>query len=534
MRRPLISVVTPVFNPSPAVLLACLDSVRCQDFRGWEHCLVDDASTAPHVRDILTSAAAADERIQVAFRSHNGGIVAASNDALRLATSDYVALLDHDDELADGVLGHVAAVVTADPNVDYLYTDEDHLTTSGQSFSRVYKPDWSPERFRSHMYTCHLSVLRRQLALDVGGFLSGYEGSQDYDLILRVTERARAVRHLPVLGYHWRMGTDSTAANPHAKPYAHAAGLRAVEDQCDRLGIAADVEMLEYQGYHRLRRRVFGSPTVSVIVPTVGSSGAVWGRSRVFVLDALRDVIERSSYKVNEIVVVVDPRTPQAVVDEAEAIGGARLRVVAGEGSFSFSGAVNRGVAHARGELVLFLNDDVQVIDEDFLETMVGLTQADDVGAVGCRLLYGDGTLQHAGHVYNGGAFHVFHGRGTEEPGPNGLLLVDREVSGVTAACMLVKRDVFEEVGGFSRQFPLNYNDVDFCLKVRRQGYRILYTPHASLYHFESATRRNEVTGAEHDAIRERWQHELDHDPYHHPALLKGRDDWAVPYGSPR
>jgi GT2 family glycosyltransferase len=534
MTRPLISIVTPVFNPAADVLEACLQSVRRQNFAAWEHCLVDDASTAPGVREILDAAAQSDDRVRLARRSENGGIVAASNDALQLARGDYVAFLDHDDLLADGVLAEVAAALTADPTIDYLYTDEDHLTASGQSFSRVYKPDWSPERFRSHMYTCHLSVVRRELAIDAGGLRSGYEGSQDYDLILRVTERARSVAHLPILGYHWRMGVDSTAANPHAKPYAHAAGLRAVADHCDRVGIPAEVEMLDYQGYHRLRRRVGGRPRVSVVMPTAGSSDRVWGRTRTFVVDALRDLMERASYNVHEVVLVADPRTPPAVVATARKLCGDRLLVVRGSEQFDFSAAINIGAAHADGDLLLLLNDDVQIIDDDFLETMIGLIQDVGVGVVGCRLLYADGTLQHAGHVYNGGAYHAFLGHGTDQPGPNGLLLVDREVSGVTAACMLVRRAVFEEVGGFSRSFPVNFNDVDFCLKVRRQGHRILYTPHASLYHFESGTRRNVVTGAEEDAIRARWAEQLDHDPYHHPALLKRRDDWAVPYGAHR
>ena len=328
------------------------------------------------------------------------------------------------------------------------------------------------------------------------------------------------------------MGPGSTAANPHAKPYAHAAGLRAVQDHCDRTGIDADVRMLSYQGYHRLHRRVAGHPTVSVVIPTSGSRGQVWGRTRCFVLDTLADLARRSTYDVHEVILVVDTTTSQALLDDACATIGDRLSVVAMDGPFSFAGKVNLGAAHASGDLLLLLNDDVQIIDEDFLATMVGLSQAGDVGAVGCRLLYADGTLQHAGHVYNGHAYHAFIGRGADEPGPNGLLLVEREVSGVTAACMLVKAAVFDAVGGLSPAFPMNFNDVDLCLKVRQLGLRILYTPHASLYHFESGTRRNEVAGSEEDVLRARWADQLDHDPYHHPDLLRGRDDWAVPYGA--
>jgi GT2 family glycosyltransferase len=462
----------------------------------------------------------------------NGGIVAASNDALAAATGEFVAFLDHDDRLAAGILAAVVDALDADPTIDYLYTDEDHLTMTGGTFLPVLKPDWSPERFRSHMYVNHLSVLRRELAVAVGGFHPEYEGSQDYDLILRATERARRVHHLPMVGYHWRMGKGSAAANPEAKPYAFEAGRRAVEAQCERLGIDATVEKLPYTGYHRLRRRVRDRPSVSVVIPTAGASGRVWGAHRTFVVEAVRSLVLHSTWPVDEWIVVADRQTPPAVLAALADLCGDRLRIVCYDRPFNFAASLNLGTARATGEYILLLNDDVELITGDFLETMLGLAQVPDVGVVGCKLLYDDGTLQHAGHVYSGEPMHAFLGRGADEPGPHGLLLVDREVSGVTAACALVRAGVYDEVGGFSPAFPLNYNDVDFCLKVRRAGYRILYTPHAALYHFESKSRRNVVTGDDHARIRDRWAYELDHDPYHNPNLLQGRDDWSVPYGA--
>src|SRR5262249_4839203 len=284
---PLVSVVTPVYDTPPDVLAACMASVREQD-GDWEHVLVDDASPAPHVASLLDAAAEADPRIRVVRRARNGGIAEASNAGLRAATGRFVALLDHDDQLATGVVAAVSKALVADDTIDYLYTDEDHLTEAGSSFLPVYKPDWSPERFRSHMYTNHLPVLSRELALEAGGFRREFEGSQDYDLILRVTERARQVRHLPIIGYHWRMGAGSAAANPDAKPYAFAAGLHAVQAHCDRVGLDATVEMLPWPGYHRLRRRLAVQPTVSVVIPTAGSSGLVWGAERYHVVDAVR------------------------------------------------------------------------------------------------------------------------------------------------------------------------------------------------------------------------------------------------------
>jgi GT2 family glycosyltransferase len=529
--NPTISVITPVYEPPLAVLDACIESVRSQDFTNWEHILVDDGSPTTAVSELLARHAATDSRLRITRRQVNGGIVAASNDAVALARGEFVVFLDHDDLLGSGVLQAVADALVEDPSIDYLYTDEDHLTDDGASFLPVYKPDWSPERFRSHMYVNHLSVLRRSLVTDVGGLRPEYEGSQDYDLVLRVTERARGIRHLPVVGYHWRMGEGSAAANPNAKPYAFEAGRRAVAAHCDRVGIDATVEMLPHVGYHRVRHRVKGRPAVSVVVPTAGAKGRVWGTDRTFVVDAVRSIVDRSTYCFEEFVVVAGAQTPRHTLDALAAIAGTRLRIVRSAEPFNFAEAINLGAAHAGGEYLFLLNDDTEVITPDFMETMLGLAQMDDVATVGCRLLYADGTLQHAGHVYSGEPMHAFLGRGRDEPGPHGLLLVDREVSGVTAACALVKAAVFDEVGGFSTAFPVNYNDVDFCLKVRHAGYRIVYTPHASLYHFESQSRRNVVTDDDRAAIRRRWAYELDHDPYHNPNLLPGRDDWSIPYG---
>jgi GT2 family glycosyltransferase len=527
--NPLISVITPVHNPPAEVLDACLASVRGQA-GDWEHVLVDDASTDPHVAEHLDTATI-DPRVRVLQRDENGGIAVASDDGLHAATGQFVAFLDHDDVLAGGILTAVADVLVADPSIDYLYTDEDHLTESGGCLLPVFKPDWSPERFRSHMYVNHLSVLRRALALEVGGFRPEFEGSQDYDLVLRVTERARRIHHLPLIGYHWRIGAGSAAANPEAKPYAFEAGVRAVQDHCRRTGLDATVEMLPWAGYHRVRRRVHGTPSVSAIVPTAGASGSVWGQGRTFVVDAVRSIVERSTRPVDEWIVVADAGTPKSCRAELGRVLGSRLRIVEFARPFNFAEKINLGAAHASGEHLLLLNDDVELVTPDFLDTLLGLAQAPDVGVVGCRLLYADGTLQHAGHVYSGEPMHAFLGRGADEPGPHGLLLVQREVSGVTAACALAKASVFDEVGGFSPTFPVNYNDVDFCLKVRRAGYRIVYTPHASLYHFESRTRRNVVADEDRERIRDRWAYELDHDPYHNPNLLAGRDDWSIPYG---
>lgn len=524
---PRFSVITPVYEPAADVLAATLDSVLGQTYGDWEFVLVNDASPSPRVAAQLDAAAAADGRVRVIHREQNGGITEASQQALEAATGEFVVLLDHDDTLEYWALESLAAALDADPEIDYLYTDEDKLTPEGDYVEPFYKPDWSPERLRAQNYCCHLSVLRRSLAVEVGGFRPGFEGSQDYDIILRVSERARRVHHLPEILYHWRKVPESVAADPNAKPYAYESGRRAVQEHCDRVGIDAVVESEELLGTYRIRRRVQGEPLVSVIIPTRGSSGRVWGVHRCYVLEAVRSVLEQSTYRNLEFVIVADTDTPPSVIDRLERLLGDRLRLVWFDQPFNFSDKVNLGRVHASGDLLLLMNDDMEVITPDFIEVMAALAQEPDVGSVGAKLLFADGTLQHAGHVYTGHASHVFLARDGEEPGPSALLVVQRECVGVTAACLMIRPEVYDEVGGFSPVYASNFNDVDFALKLRHVGYRNVWTPYARLFHFESVTRDPTVSPEEHAAINRRWLPQLQSDPYHNVNLEGFRGDWV-------
>ncbi len=523
---PRFSIITPVYDPPADVLRACLESVLAQSDGDWEHCLVDDGSPSPHVAQVLAEYAGRDARFRVQHRSANGGIVAASNDALAMATGELVAFLDHDDLLEPNALAAVRAVLDGDPTVDYVYSDEDNLSPAGEYITPFYKPDWSPERFRSQMYTCHLSVMRRSIVDEVGRFRTGFDGAQDYDLVLRVTERARRVHHLPFVLYHWRMLPTSVAGNAEAKPWAYEAGRRAVQEHCDRTGIPAVVEHGRVNGVYRVRRRVQGEPLVSVVIPTRGTRGRVWGVERCLVVDAVRSIVERSTYQHLEFVIVADTPTPPEVVGQLEALLGDRLTLVWYDRPFNFSEKMNLGAAHARGEFLLLLNDDIEVESPDFLDTMVALCQDPGVGMVGAKLLFADGRLQHAGHLYNHDPFHAFFRYHGSELGPSGLLVVQREVSGVTAACALVRACVFDEVGGLTPILHNNFNDVDFSLKIRRAGHRILWTPYAVLYHFESMTRAPAVLDEEHDLLKARWLHQLSNDPYGNPNLQPKLDSW--------
>ena len=521
-----ISVITPVYQPPASVLRECIESVLAQTHDEWEFCIVDDGSPADYVIPILNEYANADDRIRLALRSINGGIVAASNEALTMATGEFVALLDHDDMLHRHALERIVTAVAAAPDVDYVYTDEDHLDSAGCHFGAFYKPDWSPERFRSQMYTCHLSTLRRNLVEEVGGFHEGYDGSQDYDLVLRVTERARKVIHIPEVLYHWRSSEQSTSSNPDAKPWAYEAGVRAVQAHCDRVGIRATVSPTHIPGCHRVRRTLVDPPRVSVIIATAGTTQEVHGLRRTFAVEAVRDLIERTDYPNLEVIVVADRSTPRAVTADLENIAGDRLKLVWFEGPFNSAEKVNVGSCHASGDLLLLLDENIETISPDWLHVMVSLTQDDDVGVVGARLLFADGTLQHAGHVYAGNPLYAFFGRDPGESGPSGLLQVDRETSGVAAACALVKTSVFRAVGGMTTHLAGNLEDVDFCLKVRHLGHRILCTPYATLFHFDSQNLTSPVLADDVEFLHNRWAEELGHDPYHNPNLMPGRDDW--------
>ena len=525
---PRISVLTTVFDPEQEHLAACLRSVARQEFTDWEHILVNDDSTKPWVIEVLRAAEAADPRVRVVDRSENGGIVAASNDALAAATGEWVALLDHDDELDPMALGAMSAACTDE--IDVAYSDHDLLRADGRYSSPSYKPDFSPERLRSQNYITHFLMARRSLALEVGGFRPGFDGAQDHDLVLRLTERARGVAHVPLVLYHWRESPNSVTFSSDNKRWAFEAGVRAVADHCRRVGIDATVELTAQDGCYRVIRRLTDRPLVSVVIPTRGTEGRVWGVSRVFVVDAVRTILETSTYPELEFVVVHDTVTPAPVLQALERLLGDRLVLVEYDRpTFNFSEKMNIGVIHATGDLLLLLNDDTELIEPTSIETLVAHVQAEDVAMAGAKLLFEDGTLQHGGHVYHHDLKHICLGWRGDSPGPWPLrpLAVERECSGVTAAAAVVKRSAFEDVGGFPEGLPLNFNDVDFCLKLRAAGHRIIWTPWASWYHFESKTRNPRLADGEYEFIDARWHHEINHDPYYNANLLPTRADWV-------
>ena len=506
MTEPFFSIVCPVYSPPLEALRTTIASVCDQSDAGWELLLVDDLSPDPAVLDLLESAAAGDARIRIIRRESNGGIVVASNDAVAEARGEFLALLDHDDLLEPDALERFREAICTTPTADYLYSDEDKVDLEGRHYDRFDKPDWSPERLRGQMYTAHLSVLRTSLVRDVGGFTVGSDGSQDHDLVLKVTERARTVVHIREVLYHWRAVPGSTAAAIGNKDYAWEAGRRAVDDHLHRLGLAADAQLGPVPGTYRVVREPDLVSTISVIIPTRGSRGTVFGSDRVFVVEAVRSLLAGTRHPNVEIVVVFDPPTPAAVLEELRAIAGDRLILVPFDGPFNFSKKCNEGFLASSGDIVLFVNDDVEVISDEVVGDLAAPLAEPDVGMTGAMLLFEDDSIQHAGHLYHQGVFtHSYFREPQDHYGAFSSLLINREVSGLTAACVALRREVFLDAGGFSEILSGNFNDVDLSKKLGLLGYRMLWLTGVRLHHFESQSRDPLVHSWEERSVLERW-----------------------------
>jgi len=517
--RPVFSIVTPVYNPPIDILEDTIASVAGQTLGLWELILVDDASPDPAVRTALRRAAGRDQRIRVIERQSNGHIVRASNDGIDAACGEFIVLLDHDDQLAPDALKRVFRTLRDHPTADYLYSDEDKLGQAGQYYDEFRKPDWSPERLRGQNYTSHLSVLRTSVVRQVGGFHQGFDGSQDHDLVLRVTEKAREVVHIPEVLYHWRAVAGSAAEELDAKPYAWTAGLKAVREHLVRIGAPAQVDYGPVMGTYAVNYQGDPAATVSVVIPTRGGTGTARGSRRVFVVECVRSLLAHAGPVPVEVVVVYDPATPPAVLDELREIADGALVLAPYTAPFNFAAKCNLGFLHSSGDVVVMLNDDIEITTEDFLSKLVGPLHDPEVGMTGARLLFEDGSIQHAGVVVSEPRifYHVFRELASDEPGPFSALFVNRECSALTGACIAMRREVYEEAGGMREALPVNFNDVDLSLKVRYLGYRLVWLSNVTACHFESRSRTPTVHTWEIDLALERWS--LPEDDLYLPEL---------------
>ncbi len=526
--QPRFTVITPVYNTDPRWLRACIESVRHQIYPHWELCLVDDGSTNRATWQVLRESEA-DPRIRVAFLPSNRGISAASNRALAMASGEFIAVLDHDDELSADALYRVAVLLNEHPDADFVYSDEDKIDRDGRRCDPHFKPDWSPDHLLACMYTCHLMVLRRSLVEAVGGFREGFEGAQDYDLVLRVMERTSRIHHIPRILYHWRKLPRSAAADPTAKPWAHEAGRRALADYLARNGIAGEVLPGAAFGLFRVRRHIVGRPLVSIVIPTTGCPAASDGTDLLG--RALESLVEHTSYDHFEVVLVTDTCDWSDAVRRVLERVPHRVVAWGTEQPFNFARKINAGVREAAGEHVVLFNDDLEVVQGEWLSAMLEYSQVKGVGAVGAKLVYPDGRLQHIGIVLGvaGVAAHAFHQYPGSCLGYAGSAVSPRNYSAVTAACMMTRRRVFEEVGGFDEGLAVDFNDVDYCLKLRRAGYRVVFTPYALLSHRESSSFGARTQAPrELAAMRAKWGDLVVHDPYFNPNFSRSFPDYRL------
>lgn len=526
--RPLISVIMPVYQPDPDLLAAAITSVRRQVYDRWELCIADDCSPSPEVRELLRGCAD-DPRIRVTFRETNGHISAASNSALELASGDYIALLDHDDVLPEHALFTVAQAINAHPDADVLYSDEDKLDSHGQRYDPYFKPDWNRALFLGQNMISHLGVYRRSLVQQVGGFRVGYEGSQDYDLALRVIERSRDERiiHIPHVLYHWRAIVGSTALENGEKSYAWDAGRRALEDHLARTGQPLPVGRACHAFYHVPWPVPNPAPLVSVLIPTRDRLDLLAG-----CIDGLR---ERTDYPAWEAIIIDNGSTgPDTLRYLEDLVQDPRFRVLRVDTPFNYSMLNNKAAEIARGDLLCLLNNDIVMIEPGWLGAMVAQMRP-GVGIVGAKLLYADGRVQHAGVILGlGGVAGHYHLQvAGHELGYFGRAELVQDLNAVTAACLLIPAALYRDIGGLDTRLAVAFNDVDLCLRVREQGWRIIWTPHARLYHLESASRGSDMSDQsrtrfekEVALMKSRWGTILDDDPFHNPNLS---NDSSVP-----
>jgi glycosyltransferase involved in cell wall biosynthesis len=531
--QPLISVIVPVYNPEQNFLRQAIESVIAQAYPNWELCLADDRSTKPYVKEILEEYAGQDERIKIVLREENGHICRASNSALEVATGEYIALLDHDDLLAPHALAEVVKLLNQHPEADFIYSDEDKVDEQNIHKDPYFKPDWCPDSFLSRMYTCHLGVYRRSLVTEVGNFRVGFEGSQDYDLVLRVTEKTNHIFHIPDVLYHWRIHFQSTAAYAEAKPYAYDAGQKAITEAIARRGEPGEVTTkLDFPGVYTIRYQIKEPKLVSIIIPT---------KDLADTLDVcLRSIFTKTTYP-NYEVIVIDNGSVEAKTQECfeswQQQQGDRFQVYQYDVPFNYSQINNYGVAKAQGDYLLFLNNDTEVITPDWLEAMIEQAQRPSIGAVGSLLLYPDDTVQHAGVVLGigGVAGHSHKNFHVSQSGYISQLVSTNNYSALTAACLMCRRGVFESVGGFEEQLAIAFNDVDFCLKIISQGYRNIYLPHVVLYHYESKSRGYEDTpekqmrfAGEINYMKQKWQELCVQDPCYNCNLTRNHEDYSL------
>ena len=486
--EPKISIIVPMYNTKEKYLKELIDSIINQTYKNWELCLSDGSDEK---RDYVEKLVNVDERIKYKFLNANKGISENSNEALKLATGDYIALLDHDDILPVFSLYEVVKAINADKEAEFIYTDEDKLLEEKENrMGPHFKQDYAPDTFMSYNYICHFSIFKKRLMERIGGFRKEFDGSQDYDIIFRATEQANRIIHIPKILYHWRINENSVALSAEAKPYAYEAAKKAIRAHLNRIGLEANVEDTRIIGLYKVNYKIIGNPKVSIIILNKDHKKDL--------KRCIKSILEKTTYKNYEIIIVENnSKTKEIFKYYKELKENETIKVVEyKEQGFNYSKLNNFGVKNATGDYIVLLNNDTKIITGDWIETMVGNCQREDVGIVGAKLLYENDTVQHVGVVLGltGVAGHVNLGIGADEIGYMGRNIITQNYSAVTGAMLMISKEDYEKIGGLDETFPVAYNDVDLCLKIRKLGKVVVMNPFVEAYHYESKTRGYEIT----------------------------------------
>ena len=525
-----ISVLVPAYRTPEVFLRQMIESVLNQTYPHLELCIADGSGENISVEKVVKEYQAKDQRVRYQRLEKNEGIAGNTNAAIRMATGDYLALFDHDDLLSPNALFEVASTIEKD-KADVVYTDEDKVTSDlKEHFQPHFKPDFNPDLLCSNNYICHLFVVKRSLALKLGGQDPAYDGAQDYDFIFRCTEEAEKIVHIAKILYHWRVHQASTADNPTSKMYAFDAGKRAIEAHLQRIGAKAEVSHTKDLGFYRVKYQVQGNPKVSIVIPNKDEKETL--------KKCLESIWQKTTYSNYEIILVENNSTTREIRDYYQELDGKNgVRVVYWDKEFNYSAINNFGISYAKGDYILCLNNDITVISPEWMEELLANCQRPEVGIVGARLYYPDNTIQHAGIVLGMGgcAGSLFVGLARSRGGYLHKAALQQDLSAVTAACFMVKKEAFEKVGGFEEKLAVAFNDVDFCLKVRYAGYLVVYDPYAELYHHESKTRGYENTEAkkrrfqeEIEYMRCHWMPDILRDPYYNENLSLKASDYSL------
>jgi O-antigen biosynthesis protein len=530
--EPLISIVVPTFNTKKNFIEDMINSVINQTYSNWELCIADGASSLKETIYALKKYQLDDSRIKVKFLDQNYMISGNTNEALKMTNGDYIGLFDHDDILAPNCLYEVVKAIN-EYNADFIYTDEDKVDELNKTFSNPnFKPDWSPDTLRSYNYICHFTVIKKVLLNNVGWFRSEFDGSQDYDLFLRSTEKAENIYHIPKVLYHWRMHSNSTAQDVSAKSYVMDAAKKALLEHLQRINLEGNVEDGEYPTTYKINYKIIGNPKISIVIPNKECIDEL--------KTCINSIIQKTTYLNYEIIIVENNSTSQQIIEYYKQLSkNEKIKVVYWEHKrFNYSAINNFGVKHANGDYIVLLNNDTEIITPNWIEEMLMFAQRSEVGIVGSKLYYFDDTIQHAGVILGiggvaGHSHKYFH---KNDPGYSTRLKISQNFSAVTAACLMISKRIYDEVEGLDEYLKVAFNDVDLCMKVRELGRLIVWTPYAEMYHYESKSRGAEDTPEkiirfqeEINEFKKKWSSHIEKgDPYYNPNLTLETEDFAL------